>query len=37
MPRQPLKLTLDDFELLHQAGAFEALCKVELIEGVIYR
>ncbi len=35
MPR-PLKLTLDDFALLHEAGAFEGYSKVELIEGVLY-
>lgn len=35
MPR-PLKLTLDDFALLHEAGAFEGHSKVELIEGVLY-
>jgi Uma2 family endonuclease len=34
-PRQ-LKLTLDDFALLHEAGAFDAYSKVELIEGVLY-
>ncbi|TMJ20569.1 MAG: Uma2 family endonuclease [Alphaproteobacteria bacterium] len=35
VPR-PLKLTLDDFALLHEAGAFDAYSKVELIEGVLY-
>jgi Uma2 family endonuclease len=33
---RPLKLTLDDFALLHEAGAFDAYSKVELIEGVLY-
>jgi len=35
VPR-PLRLTLDDFALLHEAGAFESYSKVELIEGVLY-
>jgi Uma2 family endonuclease len=35
VPR-PLRLTLDDFALLHEAGAFEGYSKVELIEGVLY-
>jgi Uma2 family endonuclease len=33
---RPLRLTLDDFALLHEAGAFDAYSKVELIEGVLY-
>ena len=33
---RPLKLTLDDFALLHEAGAFDGYSKVELIEGVLY-
>lgn len=34
---EPVKLTLADFELLAEAGAFEGMGKVELIEGVILR
>jgi Uma2 family endonuclease len=30
------ELTLDDFRTLHDAGAFDARPKVELIEGVLY-
>jgi Uma2 family endonuclease len=30
---RPLKLTVDNFMALHEAGAFEGLSKVELIEG----
>ena len=33
---RPLPLTLDDFALLHEAGAFEGHSKVELIDGVLY-
>lgn len=32
---QPLLLTVDDYRILHESGAFEARPKVELIEGVI--
>lgn len=32
---QPVKLTVDDFLRLHEAGAFQAYAKTELIEGVI--
>ena len=31
----PVKLTVDDFHLLHEAGAFAAYHKTELIDGVI--
>jgi len=33
---RPLKLTLEDFLLLDEAGAFNGYRKVELIEGVLY-
>ena len=32
---KPFRLTLDDYRVLHQAGAFDRGPKVELIEGVI--
>lgn len=32
---RPVKLTVDDFAVLHRAGAFDARGRVELIEGMI--
>ena len=33
---QPVKLTIEQFELLDQSGAFDRYAKTELIEGAIY-
>lgn len=33
---QPVKLTIDDFVLLEEAGAFDGYAKTELIEGVVF-
>ena len=33
---QPVKLTIEQYELLERSGAFEAYAKTELIEGAIY-
>jgi Uma2 family endonuclease len=33
--RKPFRLTLDDYRVLHRAGAFDRGPKVELIDGVI--
>lgn len=33
---QPVKLTLEQFELLERSGAFDSYAKTELIEGAIY-
>ena len=32
---EPVKLTIADFEMLEQAGAFQSYAKTELIEGVV--
>ena len=32
----PVKLTLDDFELLHKSGGLDGYAKTELIEGAIF-
>jgi Uma2 family endonuclease len=33
---QPVKLTIEQFEMLDRAGAFDAYAKTELIDGAIY-